>query len=62
MVVLEPDDSDFVSSGLKVASVIRFDKIATIERQLITRRLGRLTETTLKSIDQALIAALQIGI
>jgi len=56
-VILERSDTDFQQSGLKTDSVIRLDKIATIERSLLTRRLGKLP-----LIDQALISALHISL
>lgn len=36
--LLESSTPEFLQTGLKVGSVIRFDKLATIERHLITRR------------------------
>jgi hypothetical protein len=42
--------------------VIRLDKIATIESSLITRRLGKLAQSKLLSIDQALFSALHISL
>jgi len=59
-IVLDLSDSDFQETGLKTKSVIRLDKIATIERRLITRRLGRLESERMKTVDRALIFALQI--
>lgn len=61
-VILETTDPDFQTTGLKTTSVIRLDKIATIESSLITRRLGKLVQSKLPSIDQALISALHISL
>ncbi len=36
------------ASGLKVPSVVRFDKIATLERRLVLGELGRIDARTLK--------------
>ena len=62
VVMLESTDSDFPQTGLKTDSFIRLDKIATIERYLITRRLGKLGQNKLTAVDQALIKALRISI
>lgn len=48
------------STGLKHLSVLRLHKIATLEDRLITRSLGRLSQTLLASVDQALMAGLGI--
>lgn len=61
-IILETTDPDFQTTGLKTNSVIRLDKIATIESSLITRRLGKLAQNKLPSIDQALISALHISL
>jgi mRNA interferase MazF len=61
-VILESTDPDFQQTGLKSNSVIRLDKIATIERRLVTRRLGKLAPSRMPVIDQALIAALHISL
>lgn len=60
--LLERSEPEFQQTGLKVASVIRLDKIATIERHLITRRLGKLPDSKLQEMDNALIDALRISI
>jgi mRNA interferase MazF len=62
IVILETTDPDFQATGLKTNSVIRLDKIATIETSLITRSLGKLAQSKLPSIDQALISALHISL
>ncbi len=59
-VVLDFSDLDFQQTGLKMKSVIRLDKLATIERRLITRRIGRLEAGRMKEVDSALISALRI--
>jgi mRNA interferase MazF len=40
--VVALDDPEFAGTGLRVASRVRLDKLATISRPLIRRRLGRL--------------------
>jgi mRNA interferase MazF len=61
-VTLESTDPEFRQTGLKTNSIIRLDKIATIERRLITRRLGKLGQSKLTAVDQALITALRISL
>lgn len=61
-VVLTPKMKDFALTGLKVPSVIRLDKLATIERRLVARKLGSVTQTYLKQVDSALIRALEISL
>jgi len=62
MVILKKSAPDFQQTGLKTDSVIRLDKIATIERSLLTRRLGKLVQSKMPLIDQALISALHISL
>ena len=38
------DHPSFVSTGLKVSSVIKFDKIATISKDLIEGEIGEITK------------------
>ncbi len=42
-VVFSPQDPDFSLTGLKTTSVIKGERIAVIERSLVTRKLGSLT-------------------
>ena len=39
---LEPTDPEFRVTGLKVSSVIRLSKLATLHRSLVHRRLGHI--------------------
>lgn len=36
-------DADFAQTGLKVPSILRLDKLVTLDRPLITRRIGKLS-------------------
>ena len=60
--LLQIDNKHFKQTGLKVSSIIRLNKLATIEKRLIRRRLGKLHATQLPKIDRALIAALEINV
>ena len=61
-VLLQIGNKHFKQTGLKVSSIIRLNKLATIEKRLIRRRLGKLHATQLPKIDRALIAALEIDV
>lgn len=58
--VLVPGDPDFALTQLKVASKVRTSRIATLERRLIPRRLGRLGPGYLQQLDRALILVFQL--
>lgn len=53
-VALDPGDSEFARTGLRVPSRIRLDRIMTLERSLVFRRLGTTGERTRARIGQAL--------
>ncbi|MCL4868623.1 MAG: type II toxin-antitoxin system PemK/MazF family toxin [Anaerolineae bacterium] len=61
-IILTPTQGDFPATGLKVPSVIRLDKLATIDRLLIVRKLGVLTMNRLNQVDNALLHSLEITI
>ncbi len=52
--LLEPTDPGFASTGLRVPSVIRLNKIATLNRELVRRRLGRIERRAALAVGQAL--------
>ena len=43
---LETSDSEFAHTGLKVASLLRLDRLATLNRRLAVRRLGHVGPRT----------------
>jgi len=47
-------------NGLKVDSLVKISKIATLDRELAIGRLGRLSKDTLKEVDRNLIKLLKI--
>ncbi|MGL6284626.1 MAG: type II toxin-antitoxin system PemK/MazF family toxin [Microcoleaceae cyanobacterium] len=55
-----PSDPEFKSTGLKVASKVRVTKVLTIERKLITRRLGKLGISYIRQLNLAIIQAFQL--
>ncbi len=60
--IFQPSDVDFVYTGLKVPSVLRLNKIATIAQHLVTRRIGHLTTNQLLVLDGKLSDALGINV
>ncbi len=57
---LEPSDSDFASTGLKVASKVRVTRVATVEQRLINRRIGKLTANYIQILNTVICQAFQI--
>lgn len=56
-VTVEPGEN----SGLRLRSQVMVDKATTIPRAKAGSRIGRLDETTLANVDQALAAFLGVG-
>lgn len=59
---LIPADADFAQTGLKIPSILRLNKLATLERPLVTRRIGKLSKQRLQAVDDRLIQALGIDL
>lgn len=57
-----PTDGDFIQTGLKVPSILRLDKLATIDKLLVTRRIGRLSKQRLQVVDDCLIQVLGLDL
>ncbi len=57
--LISTDDSDFNSSGLKIASLIRIGKLATVEAALLEGVLGRISDERLENILKKLTDHLQ---
>lgn len=52
--VLNLDDPEFTASGLRLSSVIRLDKVATLHRNLLRRRLGHIGPATQQAVGRCL--------
>ena len=50
----------FSMTGLKVTSKVRVARVVTLERRLLQRRLGRLSDPMMTQLDQALQYAFQL--
>lgn len=59
--LIDKNDPEFTKTGLKVTSKVRVSRIATIERNLITRKLGRLETNLLQNLDNRLINIFQLN-
>ncbi len=57
---LDPSHPDFRTTGLKVASVIKCDKLATVDRRVILGELGFLSPALLQGLDSLLKYALEL--
>jgi mRNA interferase MazF len=53
--LIEDSDAEFAGTGLKVSSKVIVSRIVTIDRSLITRRLGKLGTNQLQQLDNCLI-------
>ena len=51
---MAPPDPEFAPTGLRVASRVRLNKIATLHRSLVRRRLGRIGPRTRRAVDRVL--------
>jgi len=52
--LLEPADPEFASTGLKAPSVIRANKLATLHRRIVRRRLGHIGPRTESGVASCL--------
>lgn len=57
-VMLSDSDPSFPKTGLRVASVIRCDKIATLDKRIVLGELGTLVPHDMRLVDRALHRAL----
>lgn len=59
-VIVREDDLGFKETGLKVSSVIRLDKIATIHRSLIAGKIGTLPQHLRRKVNEKIKILLTI--
>jgi mRNA-degrading endonuclease toxin of MazEF toxin-antitoxin module len=52
--LLESNDPEFRATGLRWTSTIRLNRVATLHRRLVRRRLGRIGTRTEHSVARAL--------
>jgi mRNA interferase MazF len=53
-VLLNVDHADFQKTGLRIASIIKCRKIATLDRSIVLGELGILSPHTMKHVDALL--------
>lgn len=59
-VILDPAAKDFAATGLRVASAVRCGKLMTLDRILLTDRLGPLSQCLMADVDVQLKKALEL--
>lgn len=57
--IIDPSDSDYSSSGLKVRSVVRLARLASVESSVINARLGDISDQRLRNVKTRLADWLQ---
>jgi len=60
-ILIQDNDSQFPQTGLKKTSLIRADKIATVSKLVLQRKLGYLSTELLIKVNKALKKALNIS-
>ncbi len=60
-VLIEQGDPDFLQTGLKKTSLIRADKIATVNNSVFKRKLGTLPSEKLALVQEALKKAINMS-
>ncbi len=58
--VVDPSHPHFRETGLKVPSIVKCDKLATVQRRIILGELGQLSASFLRELDQRLRHALNL--
>jgi mRNA interferase MazF len=58
--LLDANELEFQNTGLKASSKVRVTRIATIERKLVARRLGKLGSKQLQTLNSTIIQAFQL--
>jgi mRNA interferase MazF len=56
--LIDVSDPEFRTTGLRVASVVRLHKLASVDASILLRRLGRLGPQTQQEVDRLLRAVL----
>jgi mRNA interferase MazF len=57
---INPSDPEFISTGLRVASKVRVSRIVTLEKSLVTRRIGKLGISQIQQLNNTLIHTFQL--
>ena len=57
--IIDPSDSDYTATGLKVRSAVRLARLASVEPSVINARLGNVSSKRLQKIRRRIIDWLQ---
>ena len=57
---LNTDSPDFNSTGLKVSSVFKMNKLATLDNSLVIGEMGKASETLMRELDGKLKTSLAL--
>ncbi len=58
--IVDPSDSDYAATGLKVRSVVRLARLVSVERNVINARLGNVSSKRLQQIRKRLADWLRV--
>jgi mRNA interferase MazF len=53
-ILIEPNNIDFSATGLRVASILKLNRLITVRKSLIKRELGKLSPSLQYQVDQKL--------
>ena len=59
-VLVESTHPDFPQTGLKTSSVIKLDKLVTIERSIPLGELGQMSDALMRQVNEKLRYALEL--
>ncbi len=59
-VLIDHSHPDFASTGLKVSSVVKLEKLVTVEGSVVLGELGELSATLIKEVNEKLHYALEL--
>jgi mRNA interferase MazF len=59
--LISTEDPEFKSTGLRVRSKARVTRIVTLNRELVLRKLGRLGENYLESLNTKMMSSFQLS-
>jgi mRNA interferase MazF len=57
---INPSEPEFTGTGLRIASKVRVSRIVTLEKSLVTRRIGKLGINQIQQLNNILIYTFQL--
>ena len=58
--LITTQDAEFTTTGLKVDSKVRVSRIVTLERRLISRRIGKLGKNQMEDLNRVLVVTFDL--